>query len=133
MQSDTTAGGGASSGGTGAAARGAEYELPEQLQKLIELITMHNPYTDGDPNSMDFLLYPPTKEASKFSQFKIEIEAGYPTDWSFKGQPQKINKVLRIQYRAKAKVRDGYGTSKGDQGDYWMSAYLLIGFEDGAG
>jgi hypothetical protein len=134
MPSDTTGGGGAPSGGGNSDnGGGEEYELPEQLLKLIELITMHNPYTDGDPKSMDFLVYPPTTEAKKFSQFRIEIEAGYPTDWSFKGQPQKINKMLRIQYRAKAKVRDGYGTSRGDQDDYWMSAFLLIGFEDGAG
>ena len=96
---------------------------------------MHNPYTNGDPKSMDFLLYPPTAEASKFSQFKIEIEAGYPTDWSFKGQPQKINKVYASSIAPRRKAGgDGYGSSKGDQDDYWMSGpmYLLIGSEDSA-
>jgi hypothetical protein len=111
----------------------AEVELPEQLKKLIELIVMHNPYTDGDPTDMDFLVYPKTATAPKYSQFRVEVEAGYPTEWNFKGQPQKINKILRIQYRAKANARDGYDGSKRSTDEYWMSAYLLIGFEDGSG
>jgi hypothetical protein len=110
----------------------AAVDLPEQLKKLIELIVMHNPYTDGHPGDMDFLIYPPTGEAAKFSQFKVEVEAGYPTEWSFKGQPQKINKILRIQYRAKASAKDGYGEARRADDKYWMTAQLLIGFEDGS-
>jgi hypothetical protein len=110
----------------------AAVDLPDQLKKLVELIVMHNPYTEGQPGDMDFLVHPPTAEAAKFSQFKIEVEAGYPTEWSFKGQPQKINKILRIQYRAKASARDGYGESKRAEEKYWMTAQLLIGFEDGS-
>ncbi len=109
----------------------AATDIPEQLKQLIKLIAMHNPYTTGKPGDMDFLVMPPTATSPEYSQFHVELDGDYPGDWSFKGQPQKINKVLRIQYRAKATAKNAQGNAH-PEGDYWMSAYLLIGFEDGS-
>jgi hypothetical protein len=74
---------------------------------------------------MDIHLHPPAPDDpknDKCSQVDWEQDGSYPGDFVFKGQTQKINKVLRFKYRARRKA-DGS----------WMTAYLLVAFEDGAG
>ena len=96
---------------------------------------MHNPYTSGAVDDMDMYIYHPNPgdpDGHNYSQIELELDGGYSANWDFKGQPQKINKVLRIKYRAAVRNTDEYGKQSGDV-KYWMTAYMLIGFEDGAG
>jgi hypothetical protein len=103
-----------------------EYQLPVgSLACLCALIAKHNPYTNGGVDDMDIHLHPPAPDDpnnDKCSQVDWEQDGGYPGDFVFKGQPQKINKVLRFKYRAR-RASDGS----------WMTAYLLVAFENGTG
>lgn len=102
------------------------------LAGLTELIAKQNPYTTGRVDDMDIYLRPPV-DCDPKSQIVMEVDGDYPGEWSFKGIPQKLNRVIRLQYRCKVRRPGG---SKREQNpdcpaDYWMTAYLLIGFEDG--
>ena len=99
------------------------------MQGFLELVAKMNPYTSGAVDDMDLYIGHPTDgtSAPDPSQIEMELDGDYPGEWSFKGQPQKINRVLRIKYRCKAKHK---GARSSDP-PYWMTAYLLIGFEDG--
>jgi hypothetical protein len=55
-------------------------------------------------------------------QIHMEVDGRYPGEWNFKGQPQKINKAVRIKYRVP--VKDANGNVL-----YWVDEYLLIGYE----
>jgi hypothetical protein len=105
---------------------------PKNLDGLTELIAKHNPYTAGNIKDMDMYLQRDTHDNHRFGSVEIEQDGGYPGDWSFKGQPQKINKVLRIKYRAAIHEKDQYGRPT-NVVSHWMTAYLLIAFEDGTG
>ena len=112
------------------------YQLPpDTLACLCELIAKHNPYTTGRVEDMDIHLHPPAPDDpdnDNCSRVEWQQDGGYPGDWSFKGQPQKINKVLRIKYRAAVRSKDQYGNQDPTKPVlYWMTAYLLVGFEDG--
>lgn len=106
------------------------------LDGLAALIAQQNPYTSGQVDDMDIHIRPAHStdtDGAQGSQVEMEIDGGYPGDWNFKGQPQKINRVLRVKYRCKVRNKDATGgqpTSGAVQ--YWMTAYLLIGFEDGS-
>lgn len=107
---------------------------PKSMQRLVELMAKMNPYTAGEVDDMDLYISHPTTGASNGdpSQIEMELDGDYPGAWDFKGQPQKLNRVLRIKYRCKVRKKDAAGNQ--DPADpvlYWMTAYLLIGFEDG--
>lgn len=114
----------------------AKGALPTGLDGLTALIAKQNPYTTGEVDDMDIYLRPvnpsdPTGDQG--SQIVMEVDGDYPGEWSFKGIPQKLNRVIRLQYRCKIR-RPGGSKREQDPADpveYWMSAYLLIGFEDG--
>lgn len=104
------------------------------MDGLISLMARMNPYTSGKIRDMDLYIDSPTsgKRRGHRSQIEMELDGDYPGEWNFKGQPQKINRVLRIKYRCKVRKKDAYGNQ--DPNDpvlYWMTAYLLVGFEDG--
>jgi hypothetical protein len=47
-------------------------------------------------------------------------------DWSFKGQPRRVDTALRIAYRWAKKDKDGKFIC-------WITDYLLIGYEGSNG
>jgi hypothetical protein len=101
------------------------------MSKLDEdlgmLISMMNPYTDGEEGTMDPHMFVGARSESSDQNVKdvwMEIDSNYPSSWTFKGQEQKVNTALRIAYRWK-KERGGKTV--------WMTDYLLIGFEGSGG
>ena len=112
----------------------AQSRSKKSMDGLIELMAMMNPYTSGQVDDMDLYIGHPTSGASDGdpSQIELELDGDYPGEWSFKGQPQKLNRVLRIKYRCKVRKKDANGNQNpSDTNFYWMTAYLLVGFEDG--
>ena len=104
------------------------------MQGFVELVARMNPYTSGGVDDMDLYIGHPTEgtSAPDPSQIEMELDGDYPGEWNFKGQPQKLNRVLRIKYRCKVRRKDAAGNQNtGDPVLYWMTAYLLVGFEDG--
>ena len=103
----------------------------------MRAVSETQPYTAGQPTDMDVHLHDPAPGDDNNDQCKTmewEQDGGYPGDWTFKGQPQKINKVLRIKYRAAVRKKDAYGNQNPtDPILYWMTAYLLVAFENGSG
>jgi hypothetical protein len=70
---------------------------------------------------------------NKTNQIEVEVDGPYsmPKEWYFKGLPQQINKALRIKYRYKA-VDLGAPTPRPPiKPPHWITAYMLIGYEDG--
>lgn len=111
-------------------------EIRRRNEALIELINAHNPYTKNDSSHMTVFAgnpNPDDPEKNHMNQIELEVDGPYtmgPMEWNFKGSPQKINKTIRIKYRYLAR----------DLGDpqkplltppHWVTAYLLIGYEDG--
>ena len=106
---------------------------PRSLDGLTTLIAKQNPYTSGQVDDMDLYIMtrnPDDPDGEQGSQIELELDADYPGEWNFKGMPQKLNKVLRIKYRCKVR-KGGQNQDPADPVDYWMTAYLLVGFEDG--
>src|SRR5436853_81388 len=69
---------------------------PSPLDCLCELLAKHNPYTAGQPTDMDVHLHDPAPGDENNDQCKTmewEQDGGYPGDWTFKGQPQKISSL----------------------------------------
>jgi hypothetical protein len=63
----------------------------------------------------------PVEKPVSLTDINLEEDSRYPGEWMFKGQPQKIHKALRIQYRY---------PKRGHNGKFYMvTDYLLIGFE----
>jgi hypothetical protein len=108
---------------------------------LAELIFKANPYTKGrapmhfvaptqrDPKNE--LMRDSKKELMAddvdVEQIPVEEDDKYSADWMFKGQPQKINKAIRITYRYEKRDKNGSGLG------YLVTDYLLVGFEGSAG
>ena len=107
---------------------------PKSMDRLVELMAQMNPYTAGQVDDMDFYISHPnaSEPGGGTSQIEMELDGDYPGEWSFKGQPQKLNRVLRLKYRCKVRQKDASG-NQDPTGPvlYWMTAYLLVGFEDG--
>jgi hypothetical protein len=103
---------------------------------ISELINSHNPYTTD--NMTDMNIYTGNPDFSqwadnKTNQIEVEVDGPYtmPKEWYFKGLPQHINKALRIKYRYKA-VNLGERPQRAQiKPDHWITAYMLIGYEDG--
>jgi len=111
-------------------------EISMRNEALVDLINAHNPYTKNDASHMTvFAGNPDPSDADKnnINQIEVEVDGPYamgPMEWNFKGSPQKINKTIRIKYRYLAR-------DLGDPGKpllepaHWVTAYLLIAYEDG--
>jgi hypothetical protein len=109
---------------------------------MIELINSHNPYTSNDPNDMSVFVGNPDPSvgnpdpkkaaANNIRQIELEVDGPYTMamEWNFKGSPQKINKALRLKYRYRARNLDLPNRPLLEP-DHLVTAYLLIGFEDG--
>jgi len=112
----------------------AKGAAPRAMDGLVGLLARQNPYTAGQVDDMDLYIAHPNSDEPDGgpSQIEMELDGDYPGTWDFKGQPQKINRVLRIKYRCKVRKKDASGNQNPSDPDfYWMTAYLLIGFEDG--
>jgi hypothetical protein len=107
---------------------------------LGKLIMMLNPYTN-DPDypttPMDIYVGNPnpppgmpgtTAIPNNYCQVELEVDTKYPSEWTFKQEPQRVNVAARIKYR--------YGVNpdpKTGVPQYWIEDYLLIGFEGSGG
>ena len=118
-------------------------------EDLGTLIRMLNPYTDGSVGSMDPHTFAaaavtpaaptgaatpapastptpaPAATTPDMTRIWMEVDTHYADDWTFKGQPHKINKAVRIAYRWPKKDKD----KDKDKILYWVTDYLLIGYE----
>jgi hypothetical protein len=104
-------------------------------ETMVSLINSHNPYTSHNLRDMTIFAGNPDLENDQqndISQIDLEVDGPYsmPMEWNFKGSPQKINKTIRLKYKYRA--RD---LNKPDrpllQPPHWVTAYMLIGYEDG--
>jgi hypothetical protein len=116
-----------------------------QNDDLGSLISLLNPYTNnkqtskGGQSTGDWDVYmsnptptPGGASGATIAQIQLQVDANYPGEWTFKGEPQKINKAVRILYRYP--VMDPASTAAHPIVSYWIEDYLLIGFEgSGAG
>jgi hypothetical protein len=117
-----------------------------QNDDLGSLISLLNPYTNnrqvskgGQPTG-DWDIYtsnptptPGGASGATIPQIQLQVDANYPGEWTFKGQPQKINKAVRILYRFPV-LGPPSGSPPTPTVLYWVEDYLLIGFEgSGAG
>ncbi len=104
-------------------------------EALVSIINSHNPYTSNNPNDMSMFVGNPdlsNTSGNDINQMEIEVDGPYttPKEWYFKSLPQQINKALRIKYRYRAVNLQVPGIPQLDP-HHWVTAYLLIGFEDG--
>jgi hypothetical protein len=101
---------------------------------LVELINSHNPYTSNNVGDMSvFAGNPdPTNITNSIDQIELEVDGPYSMamEWNFKGSPQKINKTIRLKYRYLARNLDKPERPLVEP-RHWVTAYLLIGYEDG--
>jgi hypothetical protein len=113
-------------------------------EDLGKLIIMMNPYAGGSMEPHTFLQAPPngatgatgatpsqagpTPAAQPSDARCIWMEADrYGVgDWSFKGQPRRVDMGLRIAYRWAKKDKNGNFMC-------WITDYLLIGYEGSNG
>ena|SRR3984893_13236403 len=111
-------------------------------EDLGKLIIMMNPYAGGSMEPHTFLSAdPPTDAATPPSGTEtsstettatharhiwMEMDRYGTGDWSFKGQPRRVDMGLRIAYRWAKKDRDGKVVC-------WITDYLLIGYEGSNG
>jgi hypothetical protein len=105
---------------------------PAEAQDLGNLINDLNPYFDrtvGANWEMDIYMGNPAPvipPAGAPAQIEVEVDSRYPGQWNFGGQPQNINRALRIRYRYLKMSPSGI--------PYYLEDYLLIGFQGtGAG
>ena len=111
------------------------------MADLGELISRLNPYTDspvqGMPwltaGGMDIYLFQSASDqsasgggASSLAQIQVEVERNYPGKWTFKGQEYNINTAIRIPYRFPVYDKD-------KKLSYWVTDYLLVGYEGAGG
>ena len=115
-------------------------------EDLGKLIIMMNPYAGGSMEPHTFLAAqppspPPTTTTGTSASLPTSAPAPQPPDatciwmemdrygtgdWSFKGQPRRVDMGLRIAYRWAKKDRDGKVVC-------WITDYLLIGYEGSNG
>jgi hypothetical protein len=109
--------------------------MEEQLGRLIVAL---NPYTDAAVKIMHFSPVVASANAAgaldaaasvnDTLNFDLEIGDQYAEMWGFKGEPQKINKAVRIKYRwPKIDPQNSNNIL------YWVTDYLLVGFEGSGG
>jgi hypothetical protein len=104
-------------------------------EAIVSLINSHNPYTSNE--MLDMTVFTGNPDFSEWAnnrsnQIEVEIDGPYttPKEWYFKSLPQQINKALRIKYRYRA--RDLGNPNRPLLGlPHWITAYMLIGYEDG--
>jgi hypothetical protein len=104
-------------------------------EAIISLINSHNPYTSNNMQDMTIFSGNPDlekKSENKFSHIEMEVDGPYtmPKEWYFKGLPQQINKAVRIKYRCRARNIQVPELPQLNP-HHWITAYLLIGYEDG--
>lgn len=107
-------------------------------QELGKLICSLNPYTElpksatpgeglsaagANTGSMD----PFFGRGAEAQNVEVEVETKYPGEWIFKGHAQRVVKAVRIRYRYPVLGKDGKTPS------YWVTDYLLVGYEGGSG
>ena len=104
-------------------------------EAMVALINSHNPYTSNHIRDMTIFSGNPDPEEkldNHLGQVEVEVDGPYPMtmEWNFKGSPQKINKTIRVKYRYRARnLHDPERPLL--EPPHWVSAYLLIGYEDG--
>jgi hypothetical protein len=103
---------------------------------ITELINSHNPYTSDSMTDMNIYTVNPDLSQwadNKTNQIEVEVDGPYsmPKEWYFKGLPQHINKALRIKYRYKAVDLGAPHHRPPIKPPHWITAYMLIGYEDG--
>lgn len=104
-------------------------------EAMVSLINSHNPYTSNHIRDMTIFAGNPNPEEkldNDIGQVELEVDGPYAMtmEWNFKGSPQKINKTIRIKYRYRARnLHDPHRPLL--EPPHWVSAYLLIGYEDG--
>jgi hypothetical protein len=99
----------------------------EAMEKTVgELICRLNPYT----HEMDIYVGnpKPNDDNGNPCQVELEIDDKYPGEWSFKGEPQRINRSIRLRYRYPVRDKEHPNTIL-----YWVNDYLLIGYEGAGG
>ena len=108
---------------------------PQMAQDLGDLIQDLNPYAEltglaKNRQTGEMNIYfgnpapPPAGPGPRGTkaQIHVEVDGRYAGEWGFKGEPQKINKAVRIRYRVP--VLDAANNVL-----YWVDEYLLIGYE----
>jgi hypothetical protein len=112
-------------------------EKMAQADDIGKLIMLLNPYTDKPDTpkhgqatgEMDVYM----GQNAGIPQIQLQVDANYPGEWTFKGEPQKINKAVRILYRYPV-LGPPSGSPPTPTVLYYVEDYLLIGFEgSGAG
>jgi hypothetical protein len=110
------------------------------LAALAELISRLNPYTNlpvddtgVQTGKMQIAMLPAAQITGpsgpvldEISRVEVEVERGYDTKWSFKGQQQFVKAAVRIPYRFEVKDKDG-------QTLYFQTEYLLVGYAGAEG
>jgi hypothetical protein len=105
--------------------------MEEQLGKLIVSL---NPYSKvmhfGSAGPSTNMAGTRDAEASISDNlhFELEVADQYAETWEFKGEPQNVNKAVRIKYRWPVFDSENKGSIL-----YWITDYLLIGFEGSGG
>ncbi len=110
-----------------------------QNTDLGNLIMLLSPYTNGKlantgngPPTGEMDVYmnntptPGGAPSGTIAQIELEVDAHYPGEWTFKGQPHRLGEAVRIRYRYP--VTDGRTPPTVL---YWVEDYLLLGFENG--
>ena len=106
--------------------------------ELGKLIVSLNPYTDAALRIMHFGPVAPSTDAAAARDaaasvndalpFELEVVDQYAEMWGFKGEPQKVNKAVRIKYRWPK-----LDPNNSNKILYWVTDYLLVGFEGTGG
>jgi hypothetical protein len=104
--------------------------MPQNID-IGDLIMLLSPYTNDKLRNTN--AGPPTGQMDVYSprghtiqDIELEVDAHYPGEWTFKGQPHRLGLAARIRYRYP--VTDG---ANPPHTLYWVEDYLLVGFENG--
>ena len=115
--------------------RALRYLNQSRNEVMVSLINAHNPYTSNNSSDMSVFVGNPDPDDhthDNINQIELEVDGPYSMamEWNFKGSPQKINKTIRLKYRYRARNLEN-PTRPLVEPHHWVTAYLLIGFEDG--